>query len=133
MSRQVMLSQSGEVKLAGFHFTTDSLDLNQNINGKDDDHKVSTVHILDTIDTDLHLCTCMHLFQDDILSLGMMVTKLAHGAAQYAPKLAATDKYAALNLKDTSRQFSQTFGDFVTTCLTTDPKQVSIAVGQLAS
>ena len=53
-----------------------------------------------------------------------MVTKLAHGAA---PKLhGASDKYAALDQKDAPRQFSQNFGDFVTTCLLTDPKQVSL-------
>ena len=57
----------------------------------------------------------------------MMVTKLAHGAG---PKQAgASDKlYASLrDQKDCpGRQFSQNFGDFVTTCLQTDPKQVSL-------
>ena len=40
MSSQVMLSQSGEVKLAGIHFATDLLGLTQNSTRKDDDFKV---------------------------------------------------------------------------------------------
>ena len=47
VSRQVMLSQSGEVKLAGFHLANDLLGLNQKSNKKDDDYKVSAPYILD--------------------------------------------------------------------------------------
>ena len=43
-SSQVMLSQSGEVKLAGLHFATDLLGLTQNGDRKQDDFKVS-MHI----------------------------------------------------------------------------------------
>ena len=39
-----MLSHSGEVKLAGLHFTTDLLGLTQNGGRKEDDFKVS-MHI----------------------------------------------------------------------------------------
>ena len=56
----------------------------------------------------------------------MMVTKLAHGAG---PKQGVSNKpYAShRDQKDSpGRQFSQNFGDFVTTCLQTEPKQVSL-------
>ena len=56
----------------------------------------------------------------------MMVTKLAHGAGT---KQGASGKpYTSLrDQKDSSpgKKFSQNFGDFVTTCLQTDPKQAS--------
>jgi hypothetical protein len=38
-----MLSQSGEVKLAGLHFAADLLGLTQNGSRKDDDLKVSII------------------------------------------------------------------------------------------
>ena len=67
-------------------------------------------------------------FQDDILSLGMMVTKLAHGTG--TKPLGVPDKrYASLSRdrkNSPARQFSPNFGDFLTTCLQTDPKQVSL-------
>ena len=56
----------------------------------------------------------------------MMVTKLAHGAGS---KQGASDKpHASIRDQKNSpgRQFSQNFGDFVTTCLQTDPKKVSL-------
>ena len=62
----------------------------------------------------------------------MMVTKLAHGVG---PKQGASDKsYASLrDQKDSpGRQFSQNFGDFVTTCLQTDPKQVNLKKSHVA-
>ena len=41
MSHQVMLTPQGEVKLAGFHATTDALGTAQSSNKKDDVYKVS--------------------------------------------------------------------------------------------
>lgn len=66
--------------------------------------------------------------QDDILSLGMMVTKLAHGTGT-KPLDVSDKRYASLSRdrkNSPARQFSPNFGDFLTTCLQTDPKQVSL-------
>ena len=55
-----------------------------------------------------------------------MLTKLAHGTGT---KQGASNKpYTSLrDQKDfPARQFSPNFGDFLTTCLQTDPKQVSL-------
>ena len=51
----------------------------------------------------------------------MMVTKLAHG-----PGLSQNDRSVQTDATTAARKFSQTFGDFVTSCLTTDPKKVII-------
>ena len=143
-----MLSQSGEVKLSGLHFATDLLGLTQNGSRKDDDFKVSIISKVRTklscmvwgSNELLHTSEIFQIystfwilhsylyFQDDILSLGMMVTKLAHGTGTKLQ--GASDKpYASLSRdqEDSStRQFSPNFGDFLTTCLQTNPKQVSL-------
>lgn len=59
------------------------------------------------------------------MSLGMMVTKLAHVST---PESDISQKHTLhqRNTAKPTREFSQTFGDFVTSCLATDPKQVSL-------
>ena len=53
----------------------------------------------------------------------MMMTRLAHGTES---KPGAPNVYKGNRSTDFAQRFSVAFGDFISSCLLTDPKQVSV-------